>query len=99
MQGRRYYPLAVDHVLVRIYHDYFQSVETINFSFLFEHNFFANLGLGVGLLKDGEVGISATNRNFKGRMGSPNALAYLASPGRLSQLSFIIIIIIIISFL
>ncbi|CAG8567343.1 8140_t:CDS:2 [Dentiscutata erythropus] len=39
------------------------------------------IGLGVGLLKDGEVGISATNRNFKGRMGSTNALAYLASPG------------------
>ncbi|CAG8639819.1 21691_t:CDS:2 [Cetraspora pellucida] len=37
-------------------------------------------GLGTGLLKDGEVGISATNRNFKGRMGSPSALAYLASP-------------------
>jgi homoaconitate hydratase len=38
------------------------------------------IGLGAGLLKDGEIGISATNRNFKGRMGSPDADAYLASP-------------------
>ncbi len=38
------------------------------------------IGLGIGLLEAGEVGISATNRNFKGRMGSPNAQAYLASP-------------------
>ncbi|KAH6909092.1 hypothetical protein BKA70DRAFT_1149017 [Coprinopsis sp. MPI-PUGE-AT-0042] len=38
------------------------------------------IGLGTGLLEDGEVGISATNRNYKGRMGSPNAQAYLASP-------------------
>ncbi len=38
------------------------------------------IGLGTGLLEDGEVGISATNRNFKGRMGSREAQAYLASP-------------------
>ena len=38
------------------------------------------IGLGKGLLEDGEVGISATNRNFKGRMGSREAEAYLASP-------------------
>jgi homoaconitate hydratase len=38
------------------------------------------IGLGSGLLEDGEVGISATNRNFKGRMGSRLAQAYLASP-------------------
>lgn len=38
------------------------------------------IGMGVGLLEDGEVGISATNRNFKGRMGSRDAQAYLASP-------------------
>jgi homoaconitate hydratase len=40
----------------------------------------ACIGLGVGLLEENEVGISATNRNFKGRMGSRDAKAYLASP-------------------
>ncbi|PHH71191.1 hypothetical protein CDD80_5467 [Ophiocordyceps camponoti-rufipedis] len=38
------------------------------------------IGLGQGLLEAGEVGISASNRNFKGRMGSRDAQAYLASP-------------------
>ncbi|MGC2477091.1 MAG: homoaconitase [Candidatus Sulfotelmatobacter sp.] len=38
------------------------------------------IGLGTGLLEKGEVGISATNRNFKGRMGSREAQCYLGSP-------------------
>ena len=37
------------------------------------------IGLGTGLLEPGEIGISASNRNFKGRMGSTEAKAYLAS--------------------
>lgn len=38
------------------------------------------IGLGEGLLEEGESGISATNRNFKGRMGHASSQAYLASP-------------------
>jgi len=38
------------------------------------------IGLGTGLLEPGQVGISATNRNFKGRMGSRDARCFLASP-------------------
>lgn len=38
------------------------------------------IGLGEGILEAGETAISATNRNFKGRMGSRDAQAYLASP-------------------
>lgn len=38
------------------------------------------MGLHMGLLAPGETGIASTNRNFKGRMGSPESLLYLASP-------------------
>ncbi len=38
------------------------------------------IGLGKGLIKKGEVGISATNRNFEGRMGDREGLVYLGSP-------------------
>ncbi|KFG82204.1 homoaconitase [Metarhizium anisopliae] len=38
------------------------------------------IGLGTGLLEEGETGISASNRNYPGRMGSKDSKAYLASP-------------------
>ena len=44
------------------------------------------VGLGRGLLGEDEVGISATNRNFQGRMGARTAQAYLASPAVVSLL-------------
>jgi 3-isopropylmalate/(R)-2-methylmalate dehydratase large subunit len=37
-------------------------------------------GMGAGMLSSGEVCISTTARNFKGRMGSAQAEVYLASP-------------------
>ncbi|MBL7175781.1 MAG: 3-isopropylmalate dehydratase large subunit [Desulfobacteraceae bacterium] len=37
-------------------------------------------GGGMGVLAPGETAISSTNRNFKGRMGSPESFVYLGSP-------------------
>jgi len=38
------------------------------------------MGGSFGLLGPGEVGLSTSNRNFKGRQGSPDAFVYLCSP-------------------
>jgi 3-isopropylmalate/(R)-2-methylmalate dehydratase large subunit len=40
----------------------------------------ACFGYHMGLLGAGEVCITASTRNFKGRMGSPDAEIYMASP-------------------
>ena len=40
----------------------------------------ACLGVHSGILGGGETCISASNRNFKGRMGSKESFVYLASP-------------------
>lgn len=43
------------------------------------------IGLGAGTIKAGEIGISATNRNFEGRMGDRAGQVYLGSPAIVAE--------------
>lgn len=64
---------ALDEKLINIFVDAGGSVGTPNCMGCAAGGLF-------GVPADGEVVISTANRNFKGRLGNPNAFIYLASP-------------------
>ena len=87
LSGRRVHPdtrLLVIPASAEVYRD--AAVEGMLSAMVDAGAIICNPGCGpcfgahMGLLASGEVCIASINRNFKGRMGSPEAKVYLASP-------------------
>ena len=87
MSGRKVHPGVRMLVIPASYEVYQDSIREGILSHLIESGaILCNPGCGpcmgahMGLLASGEVCISSTNRNFRGRMGSSESELYLASP-------------------
>jgi len=87
MAGRKVHPGVRMLVIPASYEVYQDSIREGILSHLIESGaILCNPGCGpcmgahMGLLASGEVCISSTNRNFRGRMGSSESELYLASP-------------------
>lgn len=70
--SRKTYGQALDEGLIKIFNDAGASVNTPGCG--------PCVGVHMGILADGEKCLATMNRNFKGRMGNPEAFIYLASP-------------------
>jgi 3-isopropylmalate/(R)-2-methylmalate dehydratase large subunit len=70
--SRRVYNWAMDNGLLKIFADSGANIESSNCGPCF--------GKHMGILAPGDRCLSTSNRNYKGRMGSPAAFIYLGSP-------------------
>jgi 3-isopropylmalate/(R)-2-methylmalate dehydratase large subunit len=70
--SRRVYNWAMDNGLLKVFADAGANIESSNCGPCF--------GKHMGILAPGDRCLSTSNRNYKGRMGSPEAFIYLGSP-------------------
>ena len=70
--SRLVYNWAMDEGILKIFADAGANIESSNCGPCF--------GKHMGVLSPGDRCLSTSNRNYKGRMGSPDAFIYLSSP-------------------